>query len=330
MAVVYYKFKSSKDSHSLPIDGPFISLSDFKHQIFASERYGSGNDFDLLISDAKTDQQLANGSSLILANSYLLIRRVPRPPGLRIVIGGEENPNIQTNSPSVVVREELQEQGFDFDDFGLDFTSISNNSIAKPGDTHCKETKIDHGFKISSVKTMGKWRRIPPRSYVCRRCNVGGHYIHHCPTNGDPKFDRKRASNTSDSSSKSSGISYASTSTTSSSCNSTTVPPELHCPLCKQVMEDAVLTRCCFSSFCEKCVRDRIVSMATCVCRRQIVGDDILPNMTLRDTINRFLNNQSGTETSTTKRKLVNAENEDEEQRKKMKKTEQRPVLKAG
>ncbi|TYG71360.1 hypothetical protein ES288_D05G389800v1 [Gossypium darwinii] len=297
MAVVYYKFKSSKDSHSLPIDGPFILLSDFKHQIFASERYGNGNDFDLLISDAKTDQQLANGSSLILANSYLLIRRVPRPPGLPIVIGGEENPNIQTNSPSVVVKEELQEQGFDFDDFGLDFTSISNNSIAKPGDTHCKETKIDHGFKISSVKTLGKWRRIPPRSYVCRRCNVGGHYIHHCPTNGDPNFD---------------------------------LPPELHCPLCKQVMEDAVLTRCCFSSFCEKCVRDRIVSMATCVCRRQIVADDILPNMTLRDTINRFLNNQSGTETSATKRKLVNAENEDEEQRKKMKKTEQRPVIKAG
>ncbi|KAK5833881.1 hypothetical protein PVK06_017747 [Gossypium arboreum] len=306
MAVVYYKFKSSKDSHSLPIDGPFISLSDFKHQIFASKRYGNGKDFDLLISDAKTDQQLANGSSLILANSCLLIRRVPRPPGLPIVIGGEEKPNIQANSPSVVVKEELQEQGFDFEDFGLDFTSISNNSIAKPVDTHCKETKIDRGFKILSVKTLGKWRRIPPRSYVCRRCNVGEHYIHHCPTNCDPKFDRKRASNTSDSSSKSSGISYASISTTSSSCQSTTVPPELHCPLCKQVMEDAALTR------------------------RRIVADDILPNMTLRDTINRFLNNQSGTEISTTKRKLVNAENEDEEQGKKRKKTGERPIIKAG
>ncbi|KAK5833883.1 hypothetical protein PVK06_017749 [Gossypium arboreum] len=183
-AVVYYKFKSSKDSHSLPIDGPFISLSDFKHQIFASERYGNGNDFDLLISDSKIDQKLANGSSLILTNSFLLIRRVPQPPGLPIAIGGEEKPNIQCNSPSILVKEELQEQGFDFDDFGLDFTSISNNSIAKPGDTHCKETKIDHGFKILSVKTLGKWR----------------------------------ASNTSDSSSKSSGISYASISTTSSSC----------------------------------------------------------------------------------------------------------------
>lgn len=32
------------------------------------------------------------------------------------------------------------------------------------------------------------------------------------------------------------------------------LPPELHCPLCKEVMKDAVLTsKCCFKSFCYKC-----------------------------------------------------------------------------
>lgn len=32
------------------------------------------------------------------------------------------------------------------------------------------------------------------------------------------------------------------------------LPPELHCPLCKEVMQDAVLTsKCCFKSFCDKC-----------------------------------------------------------------------------
>lgn len=32
------------------------------------------------------------------------------------------------------------------------------------------------------------------------------------------------------------------------------LPPELHCPLCKEVMKDAVLTsKCCFTSFCDKC-----------------------------------------------------------------------------
>lgn len=32
------------------------------------------------------------------------------------------------------------------------------------------------------------------------------------------------------------------------------LPPELHCPLCKEVMKDAVLTsKCCFTSYCDKC-----------------------------------------------------------------------------
>ncbi|MCH90628.1 E3 ubiquitin-protein ligase RBBP6-like, partial [Trifolium medium] len=31
------------------------------------------------------------------------------------------------------------------------------------------------------------------------------------------------------------------------------LPPELHCPLCSNVMKDAVLTsKCCFKSFCDK------------------------------------------------------------------------------
>lgn len=40
------------------------------------------------------------------------------------------------------------------------------------------------------------------------------------------------------------------------------LPPELHCPLCKDVMKDAVLTsKCCFKSFCDKC---KILSCYIC------------------------------------------------------------------
>lgn len=32
------------------------------------------------------------------------------------------------------------------------------------------------------------------------------------------------------------------------------LPPELKCPLCKEVMRDAALTsKCCYQSFCDKC-----------------------------------------------------------------------------
>ncbi|KAK1377166.1 hypothetical protein POM88_033359 [Heracleum sosnowskyi] len=35
-------------------------------------------------------------------------------------------------------------------------------------------------------------RITPPPGYICHRCNVPGHLIQHCSTNGDPTFDVKR------------------------------------------------------------------------------------------------------------------------------------------
>lgn len=69
------------------------------------------------------------------------------------------------------------------------------------------------------------------------------------------------------------------------------LPPELKCPLCKEVMKDAALTsKCCFQSFCDKCIRDHIIAKSMCVCgATDVLADDLLPNKTLRDTINRIL-----------------------------------------
>ncbi|XVF16512.1 hypothetical protein REPUB_Repub10bG0037500 [Reevesia pubescens] len=166
--VVYYKFKSSRDYHSIPIDAPFISVSACKAQIFASKRYSIGKDFDLLISHAQTDEQYADGSSLIPANSSLLIRRVPGNPQLPIVIGEEkEKPNIKNNPSSVVndPQEEEEEKGFDFNDFGLDFNSIPKNSTANPSNAHCKEDKTDDGFKFLAVKRV--WKDPNPTTRLC-------------------------------------------------------------------------------------------------------------------------------------------------------------------
>ncbi|KAA8521356.1 hypothetical protein F0562_012025 [Nyssa sinensis] len=162
-------------------------------------------------------------------------------------------------------------------------------------------------------------QKTPPQGYICHRCKVPGHFIQHCPTNGDPIFDIKKVKPPT-------GIpksmlmatpdgSYALPSGAvavlkpneaafekeieglPSTRSVGDLPPELHCPFCKEVMKDAVLTsKCCFESFCDKCIRDHIISKSMCVCgATNILADDLLPNKTLRDTINRILesNNSS-------------------------------------
>ncbi|KAK7366896.1 hypothetical protein VNO80_08899 [Phaseolus coccineus] len=66
------------------------------------------------------------------------------------------------------------------------------------------------------------------------------------------------------------------------------LPPDLHCALCNNVTKDAVLTsKCCFKSFC---IRDYIISKCACVCGvTNILVDELLPNKTLRDTINHIV-----------------------------------------
>ncbi|KAJ8492559.1 hypothetical protein OPV22_014280 [Ensete ventricosum] len=156
-------------------------------------------------------------------------------------------------------------------------------------------------------------RKTPPAGYVCHRCKVPGHFIQHCPTNGDPNYDIKRVKPPT-------GIpksmlmatpdgSYALPSGAAAVLKPneaafekeieglpttrpvSDLPPELHCPLCKEVMKDAVLTsKCCFRSFCDKCIRDYIITKLMCVCgATNILADDLLPNKTLRETISRIL-----------------------------------------
>ena len=39
-------------------------------------------------------------------------------------------------------------------------------------------------------------RGDPPPGYICHRCHVSGHWIQDCPTNGDPKYDKKNRAQT--------------------------------------------------------------------------------------------------------------------------------------
>lgn len=64
---VYYKFKSAKDYDSIAMDGPFISVGTLKEKIFESKHLGRGTDFDLLVTNAQSNEGWFNYLSLFLS-----------------------------------------------------------------------------------------------------------------------------------------------------------------------------------------------------------------------------------------------------------------------
>ncbi|VFQ63729.1 unnamed protein product [Cuscuta campestris] len=218
-------------------------------------------------------------------------------------------------------------EDLDWDEFGNDLYAIpdtipfqSNNLVheAPPSSKADEESKIKALIDTPALD----WQQQPADGFGAGR-GYGrgpGHFIQHCPTNGDPNYDVRRVKPPT-------GIpksmlvttpdgSYALPSGASAvmkpneaafdkevECMPSTrsvgeLPPELHCSLCKEVMKDAVLTsKCCFKSFCDKCIRDYIISKLMCVCgATNVLADDLLPNKTLRDTINRILESNNSSE----------------------------------
>ncbi|PNT67406.1 hypothetical protein BRADI_3g27136v3 [Brachypodium distachyon] len=358
---VYYKFKSAKDYDSIPIEGQFISVINLKERIFESKHLGRGKDFDLMISNAQTDEEYAEESIMIPKNTSVLIRRMPGRPRMPIVtepeeiIGAENRVGEVMPSGSAFLGDSSmkypEESEWD-DEFGSSlyvYDSVPSEPASQAIGAS-NENEIDEDSKIKSLidtaaldysqipdghgsgrgygrgmggrmmsgrgfgRELGRLEsRTPPPGYVCHRCKVPGHFIQHCPTNGDNRYDVKRVKPPT-------GIpksmllatpdgSYALPSGVGAVLKPNEaafereidglptirsvgdLPPELHCPLCKEVIKDGVLTsKCCFRSFCDKCIRDYIINKSMCVCgATSILADDLLPNKTLRETISRIL-----------------------------------------
>ncbi|XP_050942425.1 E3 ubiquitin ligase PARAQUAT TOLERANCE 3-like isoform X1 [Cucumis melo] len=354
---VYYKFKSARDYDSIAMDGPFISVGTLKEKIFESKHLGRGTDFDLVVTNAQTNEEYLDEAMLIPKNTSVLIRRVPGRPRLPIVTKQEpkvesEVEDMELDKSTVPAADSSAALRFpddsEWDEFGNDLYAIPDVLPVQPSNPILDAPPTNRAEEDSKIKALidtpaldwqhqgsdgfgpgrgfgrgaggrmggrgfGFERKTPPQGYVCHRCKIPGHFIQHCPTNGDPSYDIRRVKPPT-------GIpksmlmatpdgSYALPSGAvavlkpneaafekeieglPSTRSVGDLPPELHCPLCKEVMKDAVLTsKCCFKSFCDKCIRDHIINKSACVCgATNILADDLLPNKTLRDTINRIL-----------------------------------------
>uniref|UniRef100_K3X144 Uncharacterized protein n=1 Tax=Globisporangium ultimum (strain ATCC 200006 / CBS 805.95 / DAOM BR144) TaxID=431595 RepID=K3X144_GLOUD len=168
----------------------------------------------------------------------------------------------------------------------------------------------------------------PPPNYVCYRCGTPGHYIQNCPTNGDPEYDQHRVKKktgipksfmkaVNDPSEIPVGAGKTVVNAPwgglaviepqnknfsklmAKSGGSATLdqfianpPDHLACPLCKRLMNDAVLIPCCQESACDECLRSALIEKKlTCpLCNTTNMSPEkLLPNKVLRTSVDEFL-----------------------------------------
>ncbi|KAI3894725.1 hypothetical protein MKX03_033374 [Papaver bracteatum] len=298
---IYVKFKSAKDFFSVPVTSAYTSVSELKSLIYHSKKYDYTED------------------ELILKNSSVLVRRVPGlPPPCIIIKSKKEEEKDQIEAQKALEAQEERSNSILNNETVLTLQCQGVSNVTKGG----MSTMSGSGFGPTGQGNF----RAPPEGYICYRCRVPGHFIQHCPTNGDAEYDIKRLRpptgipksmlmvNADGSYAlpgavavmKPNGAAFEKEVESTASGRVMNFPPELYCPLCKEVMKDAVLTRkCCFQSFCNECIRGNIISKSMCICGvKNIPVDDLIPNKTLRDTINSYLKS-SDTSAGNTKSTLT-------------------------
>ncbi|GJU70385.1 E3 ubiquitin ligase PQT3-like protein isoform X1 [Tanacetum coccineum] len=307
-----------KNYNSISIEGPFVTVGNLKNMINESKIFRTRNSRYvkdvLVVVDAQSNQEYVDDQTLIPNCTSLVICRFPRFPYKPIVLF-QETTNEEEDSMISIAEDKLL-YGTDFDDFGEDLFEVPKAApliLGNPASPLRKTQALANIAALDRPQTTGggfvcslagkgdgretyEWLK-PPKGYVCHRCNIPGHFIQHCPTNGDPNFDIKRVIPPSGIPKSMLGV-HAKTNGSVmkpnlaafememegivSTCDVSDLP-ELNCPLCKQVMKDAALTsKCCFRS-----IRDQFISKRTCVCgATDRLADELLPNKTLRETIN--------------------------------------------
>ncbi|KAF8681712.1 hypothetical protein HU200_045144 [Digitaria exilis] len=328
MGVVYYQYKSSKDICSIQVPHTFISVSELKQLIKTSDKHGRGRTRgpateDIIISNAQTGEEYTDERAFIVQNTTVLVRRISIPGQLsekivlspvREVTEGYSAPSSKSDVTDLNSKS-FSSTGVQDEDAAIaavidaaELNLAQHSSKRGQGSGRCnydeghgplEGEKPPPGYVCRSCGIPGHFiqhcqqeNRKPPPGYVCYRCRKPGHFIHHCDTIGDPNYDNMKTSRSLPPVVTVSPVNGILEELVPAAPVGAVddLPAELHCQLCKKVMIDAVLTsKCCFDSFCDKCIRDYIIAESKCVCGVKALADDLIPNHTLRSTISNML-----------------------------------------
>ncbi|XP_043721756.1 E3 ubiquitin ligase PQT3-like isoform X2 [Telopea speciosissima] len=292
---VRFKFRSSVDFDSIDIDGrPSISVRDLRSKILQQKNLKICQNFDLVISDAKTGEEYDDEDFLVPSGSSIVIKRVPAGAGRSVhsalpCINSVENwvaksTNFIGNagsSPSMNVDVD------NFDDFGIDLYSAPEEALLDSDldvdKMNCiSSEKADNAFQRSSEPSTARCQNIVPGDIIqANPKGVTSFGIEGSQMNLRHKMEEPKKLEEA-------------VKANSPALLNVDLPSELKCSLCNTIFKEAVMIRCCQHSFCEKCIRLVLIEKARCPkCSSTRCGvEDLLPNVSLRHAIDHFLESQ--------------------------------------
>ncbi|KAL1830699.1 uncharacterized protein LOC108216390 isoform X1 [Daucus carota subsp. sativus] len=280
---IRFKFRSAVSFDEVDIgDRPAISVMELKSKIIARKNLNSCHDFDLVFSDPVTGQEYKDGTHQIPSNSSVIIKRVPAgsvpaapPDDLIVNLGMKKSNLLCKKSGDIDV----------FDDFGIDSCVVQDEILPHSNIASVRKNICDNKKENISGLRSGCQKR------------QAGDFVKAIPKGFDQEYTKgkfppeklesriqehvkldKRPVDLYDLAEKNSSL-----------------PPELRCSICNKILREAVMIPCCQHSFCERCIRGVLGEKAKCprCFSHKFTEVDLLPNLSLRQAIEHFLESQN-------------------------------------
>ncbi|KAL2896913.1 E3 ubiquitin-protein ligase RBBP6 [Bienertia sinuspersici] len=281
MATVRFKFRSAATFDSVEIgEQSSISIRDLKSKIVLKKHLNLCQDFDLVFSDSVSGKEYTDENIRIPSGSNVIIKRVPAKssPSLRVsemfpwhFLSVSEFPNHETLGPR---------------GFVLHRASDTSAGCFGVRDAECVDV-FDHPAMIENEEAICSQELL----VRCQKLEAA-HPVHSTLKDSSanegstlvmpkPKFEEQMQPE------RTSPEKHL-------AMENSDMPSELKCSLCRTFFKEAVMIPCCQHSFCGRCISVALSQNAKCpMClSSKCKPEDLLPNVSLRQAIQRFLDSQ--------------------------------------
>ncbi|XP_046366707.2 E3 ubiquitin-protein ligase RBBP6-like [Haliotis rufescens] len=332
MSTVHYKFKSSLEYQSVTFDGIHISLGDLKRGISHQKRLKPG-EYNLVITNAQTREVYKNDDELIPKNSSVIVSRIPVAATTTTNSTSKAWEQFKQDCAKAIQKEKAKEM-MSLDQL-RNTADLVNARATEMDKIKAAINQSTRDFDPSNYAKSKLPTGTPPNTYTCYKCGKPGHFIHACPlkdseTPGviEPRFKRSTGipnsflTLTDDPTQPGALLTHTghfAVPTLDATAykigkkerppflpepkkeivepQQPRIPPALQCPLCKELLRDAVVTPCCGNSFCDECIRNGLLETDDHECpvchETDVSPSQLIPNKFHRDAVSRFVNDSS-------------------------------------